>query len=243
MGFKNKIVLITGASKGIGAETAKLFAKEGAIVIINYSKSDELAKEVLEDVKKHSDGMIINCDVTDENKVKEMIDTIINTYSKIDILINNVGGYLDGDEWNGDSNLWKKSLNLNIIATLNVSKYVAQEFLKSKSGIIVNIASRYARMGHFDTITYAASKAAILNITQAYSKLLSPFGKANSVSPGATDAGYWKIASKEELEAVKSKSPHKKLISPKQIADTILFLSSEKSKMINGQDLLVDGGK
>jgi 3-oxoacyl-[acyl-carrier protein] reductase len=115
--------------------------------------------------------------------------------------------------------------------------------LESKSGIIVNIASRYGRMGHFDTITYAASKAAILNITQAYSKLLSPFRRVNSVSPGATDAGYWKTAPKEELEAVRSKSPHKKLINPKQIAETILFLAEEKSKMINGQDILVDGGK
>ncbi len=140
-------------------------------------------------------------------------------------------------------NYGKESLDLNIISTLNVSKYVSQKFIESKSGIIVNLASRYARMGHFDTITYAASKAAILNITQAYSKLLSPFGRANSVSPGAADAGYWKTAPKEELEAVKSQSPHKKLISPKQIAETIIFLSSEKSKMINGQDLLVDGGK
>lgn len=243
MEFKNKVVLITGASKGIGAETAKLFAKEGAIVIINYYKSEESAKTVLKDVEKYSKAMIIKCDVTNENEVKKMIDKIIEKYSKIDILVNNVGGYLDGDEWNGDSNLWKKSLDLNLISTLNVSKYVAQEFLELKSGIIVNVASRFARKGNFEEITYGASKAAILNITQAYSKLLSPYGRANSVSPGATDAGYWKRAPKGELEEVVSKSPHKKLIDPQEIAKTILFLSSEKSKMINGEDILVDGGK
>lgn len=243
MEFENKIVLITGASKGIGAQTAKLFAKEGAIVIINYYKSEELAKDILENVKKHSSGMIIKCDVTNEGEVKEMVDKIIQNYSKIDVLVNNVGGYLNGDEWNGDSNLWKKSLDLNITSTLNVSKYVAQEFLKSNSGIIVNVASRFARMGNFEEITYGASKAAILNITQAYSKLLSSYGRVNSVSPGATDAGYWKRAPKDELEEVVSKSPHKKLVNPQDIAETILFLSSKKSKMITGEDILVDGGK
>ncbi|MFZ2193364.1 MAG: SDR family oxidoreductase [Candidatus Moraniibacteriota bacterium] len=243
MEFKNKIVLITGASQGIGAETARLFAKEGAIVVVNYLSSDKLAEEVLKDVKKVSDGIAIKCDATNEKDVKEMIARIISTYSKIDILVNNVGKYLDGDEWNGDSNVWRESLNSNVISTLNVSKYVAKEFIKQRSGIIVNLSSRYARMGAFDTITYAASKAAILNITQAYSKLLSPFGRANAVSPGATDAGYWKRAPKQELEEVKSRSLHKQLITPRQIANTILFLSSDKSEMITGQEILVDGGK
>ena len=242
MELKNKIVLVTGASTGIGAETAKLFAKEGAIVIINYLNSETSAIKVLESVQRYSEGIIVKCDVTNEEEVKKMVNDIIIKYSKIDILVNNVGGYLEGDEWNGNSNIWEESLNLNIISTLNVSKYVSQEFLKLGSGVIVNVASRYARMGHYDSITYAAAKAAIVNITQAYSKLLSPLGRANSVSPGATDAGYWKVAPKEEIEIAKSKSPHNKLIDPKHIAEVILFLASEKSKMINGQDILVDGG-
>ena len=243
MEFKDKVVLITGASSGIGAEAAKLFAKEGAIVIINYLKSENEAKKVLEEVKKDSDGMIIKCDVTKEQSAQQMIDEVLTTYSRIDILVNNAGGYFDGDEWNGSSAIWKDSLNLNIVSTLNVSKFVAQHFLKSQSGIIVNIGSRYANMGHYDTITYAAAKAAILNITQAYAQLLSPFGRANSVSPGATDAGYWKRAPKEELEAVTANSPHKRLIKPEEIAQTILFAASERSTMITGQDFLVDGGK
>lgn len=243
MEFKNKVVLITGASKGIGAETARLFAKEGAIVVINYKKSEDLASSVLEDIKKTSDGIIVKADITEEKEVKNMIDKVISKYSRIDILVNNAGGYIDGDEWDGSVKTWKTSIDLNLTSALIVSKYVAREFLKQQSGTIVNVASRYAYMGHWDSITYAASKAAIVNITQSYSKLLSPFGRANSVSPGATDAGIWKTVTQQELKDIKSKSPHKRLISTKEIANTIVFLASSKAEMITGQDILVDGGK
>jgi NAD(P)-dependent dehydrogenase (short-subunit alcohol dehydrogenase family) len=236
MEFTNKVVLITGASSGIGAATAILFAKQGATVIINYLKSESLATDVLEEVKKYSDGMIIQCDVTNEKQVQHMIESIIQIYSKINILVNNVGGYIEGDEWDGEATTWQKSLTLNVLPTLIVSKYVAKEFIQSNTGVIVNIASRFAHSGDAETITYAASKAAILSITQAYSKLLSPFGRANSVSPGATDAGYWKTAPKEEVEALGSK----KLISPEVIAEAIVTLCSEQSAMINGQDILVN---
>ena len=243
MEFTDKVVLITGASKGIGAAAAELFAQRGAKVVINYRSSDDAAKDVLNKVQKYSDGMLAKCDVTKEKDVERMVEEIMSTYSHIDILVNNVGGYIDGDEWNGPSEVWEQSLKLNVLSTLNVSKYVAAEFIKAESGVIVNIASRYAQMGSYDSITYAASKAAILSITKAYSKLLSPFGRANSVSPGATDSGYWKIAPADELKSVIANSPHKRLIKPMEIAEVILFMASDKAKMITGQDILTDGGK
>lgn len=241
--FKNKVVLVTGSSRGIGKAIILSFAHEGAKVIINYSRSASEAKEVLKEVQKTSDGIIARCDVSDEKQVKKMIQTIINKFGKIDILVNNAGVYIDGDEWNGAMQIWEKTLKLNLISTMNVSKYVADVFLKQKSGTIINIASRYALSGNFEELAYSASKAAIVNVTQAYAKLLSPFGRANAVSPGAVRSGYWLGAPKEELERNIAALPLKKLIEPMEVASVVLFLASEKAKDINGQNITIDPSK
>jgi 3-oxoacyl-[acyl-carrier protein] reductase len=240
MRFKDKVVLVTGSSRGIGKAIALLFAKEGAKVIVNYSKSEKEANEVLKEIKKLSDGIAIKCDVSNETEVKNMINKIIKEFGKIDILVNNVGKYSDGDEWNGTSKIWEKSIKDNIISTLNVSKYVTEIFIKQKSGAIVNISSRFSVSGQYDAIAYAASKAAIVNITQAYSKLLSNFGRANSISPGPVKAGYWLRAPKEELEQTVNSMPNKRLIEPEEIAEKVLFLASDESKDINGQNILIN---
>ena len=242
MRFKGKVVLVTGSSKGMGKATALLFAKEGAKVVIN-SRSEKEANEVVNEIKKISDAIAIKCDVSNEEQVKEMMKKIIQKFGKLDILVNNAGTYIDGDEWNGSSDIWEKTIKQNLISAMNTSKYAAEIFQKQKSGIIVNIASRYSISGQFDSLAYAASKAGIVSITQAYAKLLSPFGRANAISPGATKSGYWLRAPKEEVDVAISKMPEKRLIEPEEIANVVLFLASSESAMINGQNIFVDGGK
>jgi 3-oxoacyl-[acyl-carrier protein] reductase len=238
MQFKDKVVLVTGSSRGIGKAIALAFAKEGANVIVNYSKSEKEAQEVLNQVKKLSDGILIKCGVSQETEVKKMIDIIIKKFGRLDILINNAGKYIDGDEWNGSSRVWEETLKNNLISVMNTSKYVTEIFLKQKSGIIINIASRFSVSGQPDSLAYAASKAGIVNVTQAYAKLLAPFGRANAVSPGPVNAGYWLTAPKEELNKTISKMPGKKLIEPEEIARKVLFLASEESKA-NGENFLI----
>jgi len=242
MRFKDKIVLVTGSSKGIGKATALLFAKEGAKVIINYSKSEKEANEVLNQIKKVSDGIAIKCDVSDENQVKNMFEKITKKYNRLDILVNNAGKYIDGDEWNGTPKIWEETLKQNLISAMNCSKLAVEIFQKQKSGVIINIASRHSVAGQFDALAYAAAKAGMVNITQAYAKLLSPFGRANAISPGPVNAGYWLRAPKEELEETISKMPGKKLIEPEEIAELVLSLSSEESKQ-TGQNILFYGKK
>jgi len=123
---------------------------------------------------------------------------------------------------------------------MNTSKYATEIFQKQKSGIIVNIASRHGLSGQFDALAYSASKAGIVNITQAYAKLLAPFGKANSISPGPVRSGYWLRAPKEELEETISKMPGKRLIEPEEVASLVLSLSSDKSK-VTGQNISLGG--
>ena len=241
MKLKNKIALVTGSSRGIGKAIALMLSKEGAKVIVNYSKSEKEANEVLKEIKKNSDGIAIKCDVSDEKAAKEMIDRILKKFGRIDILVNNVGKYIDGDEWNGSSEIWEETLKYNLIPAMNVSKYVIEIFQKQKSGIIVNIASRMSVSGKFDAIAYSAAKAGIVSITQSYAKLLSPFGRANAISPGAVKAGYWLRAPKEELEQTIATLPKKRLIEPEEIANKVLFLVSDESKEINGQNILMLG--
>lgn len=243
MKFNDKVVLITWATKWIGKATALDFAKEWAIVIINYSKSEQDAKNVLLQIQKYSQWYIIKCDVSDELQVKKMMQEIIKLYGKLDILVNNVWWYIEWDERNWSSRVWEETLKKNLVSPMNTSKYASELFQKQKSGIIINVASRHALLWQSDAIAYAASKAGVINITQAYAKLLSPFWRANSVSPWATKAWYRLIANEEELNETILRSPNKRLIEPEEIAKVILFLASEESNMITGQNILVDGWK
>jgi len=243
MKFKDQVVLITGSSRGIGKATALLFAKEGAKIIINYSKSEKEANEVCREIEKFSEAIAIKCDVSKESQVKKMFEKIILTFGKINVLVNNAGIYIDGDEWNGSAEIWEETLRQNLISAMNTSKYASEIFQKQKKGIIVNISSRYSISGRYDSLAYSASKAGIISLTQSYSKLLSPFGRVNSISPGAVRAGYWIGAPKEEVDVNIASSPLKRLIEPEEIARIVLFLASEDSSTITGQNIMADGGK
>lgn len=240
MKLKNKVALVTGSSRGIGKEVAILFAKEGASVIINHFKSEKEAKEVFKETSKNSEGMLIECDASNEKDVKKMIESIVKKFGKIDILVNNVDKYIEGDEWNGSSETWEKTLKDNLVSAMNVSKYVVDIFLKQKSGIMVNISSRYSTSGQSDALAYSAAKAGLVNITQAYSRLLAPFGRANVISPGPVNVGYWLRAPKEELEKTLATLRDRRLIDPKDVANRVFFLVTDESKNITGQNIMIN---
>ncbi|MCX6717940.1 MAG: SDR family NAD(P)-dependent oxidoreductase [Candidatus Taylorbacteria bacterium] len=233
--MKNKIVIITGGSSGIGATTALMFAKQGANIIFTYKENKKGAEEIKNKIKDFGVKVLATqADLTIESEAKRVINETIREFGHIDILVNNAGRYIDGDEWNGSSEIWIKSLQQNLVSVMSVSKYAIEIFQKQKSGVMINISSRYSKDGQFDSISYAAAKAGVANITQAYAKLLSPFGRANSVSPSATKVGYWLTAPKEELEKKENR-----LIEPEKVAEQILALASDNCT-INGQNIFVD---
>ncbi|EKD58904.1 MAG: 3-oxoacyl-[acyl-carrier-protein] reductase [uncultured bacterium] len=241
--FEDKVVIITGASSGIGAETALAFAKEGANVVITYKENQSGAEEI--SYKLTAMGckmMAIQADLIDELESKNVIEMTKKKFGKIDILVNNAGRYIDGDEWDGTAEIWTKSLEQNLVSVMNMSKYAAKLFQEQKSGVIVNISSRLSAQGTYDSLSYSAAKAGVANITQSYAKLLAPFGRVNAVSPGAVKAGYWLTAPKDELEEVLKNVPLGKLVESRDIAEMVLFLASEKAKSITGQNIFVDGG-
>lgn len=238
--FKDKIILITGGSSGIGKATALLFAEQGADVAITYKNNREGAESVVQKVAKLGRrGISVQADLINEKDAKNVVTRTIEAFGRIDVLVNNAGRYVEGDEWDGTSEIWAQSLQQNLVSIMNVSKYAIEEFKKQQAGVMVSVSSRHGLSGVPDAISYGASKAGIINITQAYAKLLSPFGRANSVSPSATEAGYWHTAPKEELEETLANRPNRKLVDPKTVAEKILLLASDESRDITGQNFPV----
>jgi 3-oxoacyl-[acyl-carrier protein] reductase len=238
--FTNKTILITGGSSGIGEKSALMFAQNGADVAITYKSNKDGAKEVVDKIKKMGRRAIaIKADLIKEKQAKKVVEKIIEKFGKIDVLVNNAGRYVNGDEWNGASDVWLKSLQQNLVSMMNISKYVIEVFQKQKSGVMVNIASRHGLDGQYDAISYSAAKAGVINITQAYARLLIPFGRVNSISPSATNVGYWLTAPKEELKELLENKPSHRLVEPETIAKKIIFLASEEARGITGQNFSI----
>lgn len=201
MELKDKVVVVTGASSGIGKAIALAFAKEKAKLAISFKENKEGAEETAKEIAQlGSEVLMLQADLNNESEAKTLVEKVLEHYGQIDILVNNVGRYVEGDDWNGSEEVWIKSLKQNFVSTLCVSKYTIEHMQERKSGVIVNISSRYSVAGQFDAITYAASKAAIVNLTEAQAKLMAPWGRSNAVSPGGVMSGYWLTAPKEEID-------------------------------------------
>lgn len=243
MKLKDKVVVITGSSSGIGKEVALSFAKRKAKIIFSYRKNKKGAEDVLDEIKKNgSEAAAFSADLNNDKDAQSLVDFAIQQHGHIDILVNNAGGYISGDEWNGKYEIWDETLKQNLLSILSVSKYAFPFMKEKKSGVIVNVSSRYSVEGQFDAIAYAASKSAIVNVTEAYAKLMAPWGRANAVSPGTVRAGYWLQAKEEELKENLSRTLLSSFVEPSDIANAVLFLASDNSRMITGQNLIVDAG-
>lgn len=243
MDIKNSIVLVTGASSGIGKATVLLFAKLGAKIAFSYKDNKNGADDTISEIRAFGvDVVAVQADLTKDEEVRKLVELTVNKFGQIDILVNNAGRYIEGDEWNGNVDTWEESFKQNFVSVLSVSKYVIENMHKQKSGVIVNISSRYSVSGQFDAPTYSAAKASIVNLTQGQAKLMAPWGRSNAVSPGVVRAGYWLKASKEELDENIQGVLLRQMVEPDDIAEAVVFLASDKAKMITGQNLIVDGG-
>lgn len=237
--FTDKVVLITGGSSGIGEATALEFARKGADVVFTYKSNKAGATKVMAEIEKMGrKTLAIKADLTKDKQAKKVIDKAIKAFGKIDVLVNNAGRYIDGDIWDGPSKVWTKSLEYNLLSMMNISRYAIEVFQKQKSGVMVNVASRHGMHGMWDALSYSAAKAGVINITETYSKILAPFGgRANSVSPWATNVGYWLTAPKAELDELLAETPNHKLVEVSTVAQKIVFLASDEARDINGQNI------
>ncbi len=235
MEFKNKTVIITGGAVRTGKVTALEFAKEGANICIVDMDEKELAnaKSEIEQLGVRVSAYV--CDVSDEQRVNEVVDEMISEYGRIDVLVNNAAIWrVFGKLWETDSDVWKKLIDVNILGTMYFTKAVLKNMIENKSGRIINIGSVAGTYGNGNMATYSMTKGAIRSFTKAVAKEVAEYGiTVNNVVPGTitNDNG--------EDPAAMSYIPRWGKI--EEYAYLIMFLASDKAAYISGQDYIIDG--
>lgn len=243
--MERKIALVTGSSRGIGKAIVTDFAEKGYNVVINYRKEENEANKLKEELenKYNIEALTIKTDVSNENEVKNMVQQIINKFSKIDVLVNNAGIAIDKEFEDRTVEDWQLTLNTNLIAPFLVSKYVGNEMLKNKKGKIINISSTNGINSFFPTsIDYDASKAALINLTHNLAIQFAPDINVNCVAPGWVNTDMNKELPKELIEEETSKIYKRRFAEPSEIAKIVTFLASDDADFINDEVIKVDGG-
>lgn len=241
-----KVVLITGSSKGIGKATAVEFAKFwGYKVVINYLKDKENTEKIANYIEQEykTETLVVKADVSDEEQVKNMVQETINRFGRIDVLVNNAGIAIDKEFEDRTVEDWKRTLEVNTIGTFLVSKYVSENMMKNKSGKIINISSTNGINTFFpSSIDYDASKAAIINLTYNLAIQFAPYINVNAVAPGWVNTEMNKELPKKLIKEETEKIYKKRFADPEEIAKVICFLASKDAEYINGTVIKVDGG-
>ncbi len=240
-----KTVLITGASKGIGAEIAKTLANEGYNVAINFNKSEAEAKSLEKELSKVSNVMIIKADVSKYDEVKNMVGAVKERFGEITHLVCNAGVSVTGLLQDMDICQCDSVVDTNLKGVIYTVKEVVPDMLKRKSGVIVSVSSIWGKTGASCEAVYSASKAGVIAFSEAMAKELGPSGiRVNAVCPGCIDTDMMKKEnfSVEELKALENETALGRIGKPCDVANLVSFLLSEKSSFITGQAITVDGG-
>ena len=242
--LKNKIALITGAGRGIGRAIAIALAKEGAEVVINYKGSEERAKEVKQTIEENGGkASIYKCNVSDFVACEAMIKDIVKEYGHLDILVNNAGITKDGLIMKMKEEDFDSVLNVNLKGTFNTIRHSARQMLKQRSGKIINISSVSGILGNVGQANYAASKAGVIGLTKTMARELGSRGiTVNAIAPGFVDTEMTEVLSEEIRENACKQIILGRFGKPEDIANTAVFLASDKADYITGQVISVDGG-
>jgi 3-oxoacyl-[acyl-carrier protein] reductase len=239
--LEGKTAIITGASRGIGRAIAIKFAEHGAFVGINYFKSKDGAEETLGEVKKSSDGMLLEADVSDYGEVKDMVNKFLERTGSIDIVVNNAGIYRRSSFLNISSRQWDEVMNVNLKGCYNVCMHSIPHM--KKGGRIIFISSQLAFKGSSHGADYAASKAGILGLMRSLAlELADKKINVNAVAPGTIDTDIIASYTEKQRREREMQIPLKRIGSPEDIANACLFLASSLSGYITGETIHVNGG-
>ena len=243
MRIKDKVVIITGSGGGIGKETALLFAKEGAKVVV-ADVNEKGGTETVENIKKAGgEAFFAKLDVSSRDQIKQVVKDTITKYGKIDVLINNAGIIQDALVVKMTEEQWDKVININLKGPFNCIQAVVEQMINQGSGVIINISSIVALYGNVGQTNYAATKAGLIGMTKTLAKELGKKGiRVNAVAPGFIYTPMTATVPEKILELMKEKTPLRRLGKPEDVANTLLFLSSDEASFINGAVISVDGG-
>lgn len=240
----DKVALVTGASRGIGAAIAKALAKEGALVVINYNGSKEKAQAVAEEIASFGGkAEIYQCSVADFDSCGEMIKTLIKKYGRIDILVNNAGITKDGLLMKMTEEDFDGTIAVNLKGAFHTIRHASRYFLKQKSGKIINISSVSGIWGNAGQANYSASKAGVIGLTKSAARELASRGiNVNAIAPGFIETDMTDAMPEDAKKNMTEAIPLRRIGKPGEIADMAVFLASDKADYITGQVFAVDGG-
>jgi len=245
--FRGQVVLVTGASAGIGAATAQLFARHGADLAIAARRPDKLALKA-ESLRAATGRRCLGvpADVTMPDQVQALVARVLEEYGRIDVLVNNAGNSVRSSLRKMTPEIWQKGRALNLDSAAYCTMAVGKHFLEQKSGVIVNVSSVAGITGTMGEVPYSAGKAGIQMLTRVAAAEWGPHGiRVNCVAPGMTvtekvqkslDAGFY------DLKTVSARLPLRRPGTCEEVAYAILFLASDYASYISGQTLAVDGG-
>jgi 3-oxoacyl-[acyl-carrier protein] reductase len=250
MNVKDKVVLITGAGSGIGRETAILFAKNGARVIVTDVDEKggketvaEIVKILAEDPDNQGDTFFAKLDTSNREQTRQVAKEVIEKYGEIDVLINNAGIVQDALVTKMTEEQWDKVIDVDLKGPFQMVQAVVDNMIEHKVGEIINVSSVVGVYGNIGQVNYSAAKAGLIGLTKTLAKELGKRGiRVNAVAPGFIQTHMTASLPTKILDSMKEKTPLKRLGLPSDVAYAIMFLASDEANFINGIVLPVDGG-
>ncbi len=244
--LKNRVVIVTGASRGIGAATAKFFARAGADVLIHYDKNGCGAKSVAEEITRSGKrAIIVQGDISDPQTSQNLVRVAIEHFGGVDVLVNNAGIWTYGESGAMAFEDWRRTMSVNLDGVFFATEAVVPFFKAHRGGKIINVASTAGQRGEAFHAHYAASKGGMLAYTRSLADELAQDGiLVNAVAPGwvDTDLNAEIFSSAEERQKAVEGIPLKKIGTAEDVAGAILFLASDLANHITGATINVNGG-
>ncbi len=242
--FKDRTVIVTGGSRGIGKAIILKFSELGANVVINYVNSANKAKELATTILNNGGkALVIQADVSNFDDSKKLIDKTIEEFGKVDVLINNSGITKDNLMLRMSESDFDKVISVNLKGTWNMCKNITRHFLKNKSGSIINISSVVGLIGNAGQANYVASKAGIIGLTKSLAKEFGSRGiRVNAIAPGFIKTEMTNDLPDSVKEEYLKQIPLNKLGNPTDVANACIFLASQDANYITGQVINVNGG-
>ncbi|NCE63536.1 SDR family oxidoreductase [Pseudoflavonifractor sp. 524-17] len=239
-----RTVLITGASRGIGAACARRFARAGDRVAINYNRSQEAAHALAEELRAMgADAALFQGDVGDTGQVNQMVDNVLDKFCQLDILVCNAGAakqQLFTDITDED---WHSCFQVNVDGVFRCCRAVLPHFIHRKQGRIITMSSIWGLTGGSCEVAYSAAKAAVIGLTKALAKEVGPSGiTVNCVAPGVIDTEMNHNLTPDDLEALRMDTPLETIGRPEDAAESVFFLASEGGRFLTGQVISPNGG-
>ena len=247
MRLKDKVSLVTGASRGIGKSIALALAREGSAVALNCSVSVEAGEEVATEIRGlGQSAMVIRADVSSKTEVDAMVKRVVDEFGKIDILVNNAGMSVVEASEELEERRWRRGIDVMLTGVFFCSQAAGKEMIKQRSGKIINIASVNGIVAFPERVCYSCAKAGVIQLTKVLGCEWARYNiNVNAVAPGYVQTHLVEDLVEKgalDVEELATRTPLGRLAEPEEVADVVIFLASEESKYMEGQTIVIDGG-